>query len=469
MQSISNALNRLQEDVSWFIRAKEVKLLQVRTSGDLWSTVVRLLPMFEFDRDNGSPWVVLEDAHTTADDGWRARAARLREHWDLRRKIFLDREKIEMPLAKYPSARSSPAFPEVSDALWEFGSALAGVLRAQSAPLDGKIVVVLAPGVLDEAETFGSDLLALTSSPSLKLARWIVVLGEDRAALSIVERLGPDAMICDCAIDPEQQGKDFDALASAPKLGRAGPQRIEPPRRVDAPPKLEPELRDAKLRAAGIDPAYLEQAPVLAKLLFGAALAMKDGRGKDAISIQRQARDLAASLGLHDVQVICTIALASYLSGLDKREDAVVELRSAIEHAEQHQLGLAEAQARLALGLLFALDKRYSDAVREYAQCARGAEHAGSPLIAIEGWRLAGQIGIELGSDSNAALCFREAIRIAEGTEVAVAQASSAAEAARALAKRYADKGFEAHAESLFQQAYAIEQGEVGRPKVADQ
>jgi tetratricopeptide (TPR) repeat protein len=279
--------------------------------------------------------------------------------------------------------------------------------------------------------------------------------------------MGPHVIVSACIIDPVQQQKDFAALTAAPRLGRAGPRGVEPPPRVDAPPQLAPEVRDAALRAAGINPAYLEQAPVLARLLFGAAISMKEGRRKDAIVAQRQACDLAASLAMHELHVFCRIALASYMSGLDMRDAAVVELRSAVEHAARHQLGLVEAQARLALGLLFAVDQRYPDAAREYTECARRAEQVDVPLIAIEAWRLAGQIALQLRDDSGAASCFREAIRIAEGSEVDIARASSAPEAARALAKRYDDKGLRAQAESLFQQADAIEHGEVGIPKAA--
>jgi hypothetical protein len=113
----------------------------------------------------------------------------------------------------------------------------------------------------------------------------------------------------------------------------------------------------------------------------------------------------------------------------------------------------------LALGLVFAVDQRYADAANEYVACARRAEQAGVPLIAIEAWRLAGQIQLQLGHEAHAACCFREAIRLAEGSEVDVASSSSAPEAARALAKRYQDKGQRVQAESLFQQADAIERG----------
>ena len=62
-----------------------------------------------------------------------------------------------------------------------------------------------------------------------------------------------------------------------PWLGTS-PSGVRAPRRVDAPPELDPKVRDAALREAGIDPAYLEQAPLLRRLILGAAVAMGDGR-----------------------------------------------------------------------------------------------------------------------------------------------------------------------------------------------
>ena len=95
MQSIASALEQLHEDASWFARAHEVRLLVVRTSGDLRATVVSLLPKYEFHHDNRSPWVVLEDGRIAFDDGWIARATRLAAHWHDRRHLS-KREGLEL-------------------------------------------------------------------------------------------------------------------------------------------------------------------------------------------------------------------------------------------------------------------------------------------------------------------------------------------------------------------------------------
>lgn len=457
MQSISDALNRLHEDASWFARALEVELFVVQTSGDLRKSVVELLPKYEFHHDNKSAWVVLEDAHLADDGGWQARANRLLAEWERRREAFLNEQGLELPAAvpARPGATPPPLQP--------FEASASAVLQALRAPLEG-LVIVLAPTVVDDVEALGAELWALMTAPPLRPCRWVLVVDAEASAPSFLEHMGPHAIRSRCVPDPEQQREDFAALVADPQLGRAGPRGVDRPPRVDDPPPLDPAVRDQALREAGIDPRYLEKAPDLARLALGAALAMKEGRGRDAVKSQREARDLAAELGLRDAQVICQIALATYLSGLDLREPAIEELRSAADLAARHDLGLREAQARLALGLLLALDRRFAEAAREYAECARRAEGAGVPLIAIEGWRLAGQIGLQVGGDAQAAACFREAIRVAEGSEVDMVKASSAADAARTLAKRCQERGLRAQADSLYAQADAMERGEVGVP-----
>jgi len=240
----------------------------------------------------------------------------------------------------------------------------------------------------------------------------------------------------------------------------AGPRGAKPPPRVDDPPPLPREKRDAALREAGVDPALLDAAPKLRQLVLGAAMAMKEGRGNDAVRMQREARDLSARAGQPAIAVIAQIALASYLSGMERRDLAANELREAVQLAQRHQLGQHESQARLALALLMALDKKLPEAAREYAAAGRAAEEAKVELLAIEAWRLAGQFGLQAGVDGQTAInCFREALRIAAASPEAVAQVSSAPEAARKLASLLREKGMAAQAASLEEQAAAMERG----------
>src|SRR6185503_15993531 len=109
------------------------------------------------------------------------------------------------------------------------------------------------------------------------------------------------------------------------------------------------------------------------------------------------------------VKVICQITLASYLSGLGQREKAVRELEDAAGYSEKHTLLEQASQSHLALGLLHALGKRPQEAAKAYSQAARTAVAAKVPLLAIEAWRLAGQIALQLGAEPQAVSCFKEA------------------------------------------------------------
>jgi tetratricopeptide (TPR) repeat protein len=234
------------------------------------------------------------------------------------------------------------------------------------------------------------------------------------------------------------------------------------PARVDEPPAMPPEQRDAMLRAEGIDPAYLEHAPSLRAKLLGAAVAMHGGDGAAAIVLQRDAVSLCAKLELFEMQVISQTALATYLSGLGERAAAKREIQAAIELARARSLPRSESQALLALGLLHNLDREPDAAMRAYADSARAAELANEPSLAIEAWRTAGQLALGHREDAIAADCFGQAIRLAETSPAQVVQSSGAAEAARALAAVYERRAMPEQAASLYAQADAMEAGEVG-------
>lgn len=471
MQSISEAINLFHQDASWFARARELKLFVLRTSGDLRSTLLKLLPGLEFHFDNRSPWVVLEDPHTDADDGWMARTNRLAEAWEKRRQRLAE-DGVQAPAITSPATLGAAA-PGTADRpgrvrtpeerVASFGRLAANLLRALPSPMSG-LVVVLAPTVVERMPALEEEVARLLASAELKDCRFVLLLDSDFAVpATLLKGCGSRALVCECIVSSRSQDRDLEVML-AQESYLAGPKGVAPPRRVDDPPELPKEERDAALRAAGINPAFLEEAPNLRKLVFGAALAMKQGRGPDAIRLQREAKDLAERLEMHQVRVICQIALASYLSGLGQRDRAQRELEDAAACSEQHALPEHASQAYLALGLLHALGKRPPEAAKAYAQAGRTATAAKVPLLAIEAWRLAGQIALQMGAESQAVSCFKEAIGIAQGSEPQMVKLSSAPEATRRLANLCRDRGLAAQAASLFEQADQMERGELAVP-----
>lgn len=464
MQAISSALNQVFEAGSWFVRAHEIMLWVVRASSDIRKPALQVVTGLEFLQDNRSAWVALPDAYTTADHGWQVRANRLIAHWADRRKAFLEREEIEMPEAKIGKAH----FPDTSrrtermliSPMWD---ACAAVIAALRPPLDG-FVIVLTPASIGDLNAMGSEIEMLANDPSLAACRWVWVLDAENPWPDLLNRLGDRGLGCECIPDPDQQKKDFAALlaASPTMIGRAGPRDITPPRRINEPPPMPPEERAAALRAAGINPEYCEKAPQLQRLVLSAAVAMKNGEPEEAVRQQQAAGDLAFSLELFDVTVLCRVALSSYLMAFGRRDEALRVLRSAAGLAHEHRFALPEAQAHLGIGLLLALAERYEDSADAYSVCARCAEAAKVPVLPIEAWRMAGQVSLQAREQEKACQSFREAIRIAEASEVEAVKDSTASEAARKLADIYDQLNMPEQANSLRAEAEAMERGEVG-------
>ena len=459
MQSISRALGRLHEDASWFARAHELRLLAVRTSADMRKAAMKALAQLEYHHDGASPWVLLEDSRAAEDDGWQARANRLLEDWERRREAF-EKEGIELPRVQ-PGGDSTPAEPfrttDPDARVQPFLLAAAGVAAALRDPYRG-LVLVLAPGAIDDARSFEAELELLLQAPALARCRFVLLLVDADPPRRLLAALDGQALTSECLVDPAAFDEDVEALVSGgARGGFAGPRGVVRPRRVDDPPELPKEVLDEELRKAGIDPRYVEEAPRLRDLVLGAALAMKRGRGEEAVRMQREACDVAGGIDLHQIKVICQIALASYLSGLQRADEAVRELVGAAAYAREHALLVQESQAHLALGMLHAVARRPGPATQSYVDAARVAEAAQMPLIAIEGWRLAGQLALNAKLEPQATRAFQEAIRVASSAEPQLARRSSAPEAARALAALCRRHGLTAQADSLDAQAHAIE------------
>jgi tetratricopeptide (TPR) repeat protein len=480
MQSISDSLNVVHERGSWFARAHDVRLLVVQTSGDMRKPALLLLLGLEFHADNFSPWVAIEDARTATDDGWAARAARLVRDWERRRQAFA-REGVDLPAIPEPLVpeRQGPEPDqgllcrvrrgEPSPRLDGFARTVSHVLHALRPPLEG-LVVVLAPTVVDDPRTFEAELDLLLSSSEISDLRLVLVIDADiPPPARLAAALGQHAVTCRCVVDPDELERDLAPLLAAGdpdaregSRSGAGPRGVVPPRRVDDPPEIPRERRDEVLREAGVAPELLEAAPRLRALVLGAALAMRKGDGPSAVRLQREARNLCARAGQTQMEVICQVALASYLTGLGQHDVAVAELEAASDIAGSRALHAPQAHALLALALVEALRGRRPSAAHAYIRAARTAEVAGDALLAIEAFRLAGQLALGLDARPQASACFQEALRVAETSDAQAVQGSSAPEVARQLGALAQRTGIPAQAAVLFHQAERMERGEYG-------
>lgn len=454
MQSVSDPLNLLHEDGSWFARAHELRLWLVRHDQNLRGPVLTLLPKLEFHADNVSAWPVLPDAHTKVDRGWQLRANRIVEDWQRRVDAFT-KEGIEQgPVVAVQCPRGLDAFRAVA----------AAIGKGMAEPLRG-LVVVLALTIVEDPAALESALTELMGDPELQHCRWVLALDLDVPPPRVLlDALGTERSLTTvCRVDQAQQKRDLDAMltGSEPaRFGMAGPVGVTPPRRVDDPPPLPKEQRDAALRADGIEPALLDRAPLVRVKVLQASIAMNEGRGPEAVQRQREARDLCADLGRSELWVILQVTLASYISGMGQHNLAKRELHLAIEQAGVHELGRLHAQSLLALGMLHALDREPVEAVRAYTEAAGVAEQAGELILAIESWRTAGQLAAAQGHEQSAARALHRALHLASEVPPADVKGSSAPEAARQLAAIYERRGMAPQAASLHVQADAMERGE---------
>jgi tetratricopeptide (TPR) repeat protein len=461
MDSFAKPLRALAEDAAWFVREKRLRLLHVVTSGDLRDSVLDVVMGQEFHADNHSPFLRLEDAYSPESRGWEDRALRVREQHAARREAMA-KEGQDLPPLPPPSA-------EKGDALTAFAVLLRQVADARCAPLEG-LVVVLAPTRMEDPREWQRELRVLVEAPKLADVRWVVV-ELDRSSLGpMVEALGAKALSNTCQVDENALQAELarmldgagGASSQAPgpaQAGAAWPRGVVPPPRKGKPTP-SPAQVEAALKEAGIAPGIAgESGRQLRQKVLLAAQALRQKK-VEAIQLQREARDLCLKAGLIRESVLMELILASYLAHLGQPAKALEQYEAAFVRAQQEQLPQLAAQAQLAIGALHFLARKPELAAAAYlrgAECAKAADVA---LLAIEGYRLAGQAWADLGKGSLATQAWRSALAVAEKAPQEEVKASSAAETARALAALCRKHGLAAQAQSLEEQSLRLEHGE---------
>jgi hypothetical protein len=466
MESELGPLKHLAEEAAWFARDRDLRVLQVRTTVDLREPVLAVVMGQEFHADNRSPFVRLDDAFTTAAPAWRARARRLCDQHERRR------EDMAAEGASLPALRPLTA---ARDELASFAAQLREVADARCAPLEG-LVVVLAPTRLDDPVAFEGAVRALVAAPTLNDVRWVLVLvegpGVSRLLQELLQELGGKALTVDCRPDPAAQTRELDqmlaAAASAPadavgpaKIGAAWPPGVSPPPRLNRPPPSPAQVREV-LAAAGLPPSLADgTGDELRRLVLGGAVALRQGRGPEAVRLQREARDLCQRHGMVKESLIMELALGTYLVQLGQRALAITTLRAVVARAEEARHPQEGVQAHLALGMLYTLERKPLDASLAYVAAGRLAQQAGLDLLGIEAYRLAGSSMTDPGHKAKA---WRAALDIARAAPPPEARASSAAETARALAALLRASGLHRQAEALEQESVSLEAGETAPP-----
>lgn len=214
---------------------------------------------------------------------------------------------------------------------------------------------------------------------------------------------------------------------------------------------MDPEAVEALLREEGVTmPLASVHGTALSRVVLRAAQALRRGQTLQAVEQQARARDMCLELGLAREGVLMELLLGAYVVHAGDVKLAAETYQSASARAEQSGLGDLGAQAQMALGALFLLRSQKDEAATAYTKSALFARDAQSALLAVEGFRLAGQMRMELGDEERAVDLWRRALDVAHAAPAVEAKASSASEAARALAALYRKRG-------LMEQALEVE------------
>jgi hypothetical protein len=462
----------LQQDLDWFMRCSELRVLHVATGGDERPIVLQQVALAEGHPRNRSPFFVLEDAHSKVDDGWTMRAARMREIHAARREAMA-RQGYRLPILAEAKEADTP--------LALFARQVFQCIEAQSSvPELTGLTLILAPGRLDAPKVFVESIARLADEKALGDVRFVIVELGDGLRAPLARRFQSALMESRCFRDRDAERQEFgallDAASGAPEgaspqvqAGGAGPRDVLAPPRAGKPPRdapLPPEVAATLSAQLGPAAALLGRAGfLLRQRVLGAASALQGGRVDDALRIQGEARDQCYAAGMEQLGILLEIIRASYLALGARRKPARAAYEAAAERATASGHSELAAQAFLGAGNLAALDKDWVNATRFANRAGQAGERGAQPALAIEGYRCAGQFALRGGSDKVAIDRWKLAMEIAKAAPGDTASLSGAPVVARALAKVLHDKGAHASAAALLLEAEEIERAKGAEPR----
>ncbi len=458
MDSLSQPLDRVTEAVEHFVRTPSLRCLYITTSQMLRLVVLETVTRGELLEVNTTPFFVLEAPTEPGDDGFSLRSDELRLDWRL--------------LAESdPEQRMKPLWPEeeARAPLARFGLELGRAIGQLMPPMTG-LTIVLAPVWVTDAVAFRAGLETLLRQRGLSRVRFIVVETDTRHALALrddaelsraIEHVA--AEMDESLLEAEARAR-LEAMKSAPtsarglrRAGAAGPD-VPPPRRIREPTPLSPEAAQAEASALGIPAAYLQPELLheLQVFVMSAALAAREKNYPEAVRLQREARDRADQLQLFREALIYELVLGGYLLQGGSAERALEIFGNAERRAEAQNLLDQRIQAIMASAATLVLLRRIDEAALRYAEAGSLGEHLKPPVLAIEAFRMCGQLAAGRGHLEQAATAFRRALAAAEASP-GIGALTSAPEAARELAALCRKHGLLAQAQSLEAQAESLE------------
>ncbi|UQA63218.1 hypothetical protein [Polyangium aurulentum] len=464
MQCLTDPLERVAEAMRVFIDRPALRLLHVTTADAIRIPVLEHVMAAEHDAENLCPFVCLEAPVEEGDDGWGIRAVELRVDME----ALCEREATAPEGAA--EVRSMPAEARAKTDLGRFLLELRVAVQCLGKPLAG-LVVVLSPVWVRDVARWQEDVRALLAREDLGRVRWVLVDLEEPISLDVARGLGASAYLVDARIDVAALQEESDALAasieSAPSgawgaraTGAAGPDEAPPPRYNAR--ALDPEELRALAEGANLPPEVLSVEPMqkLRALITGAARAARNRDVAGAVAKQREARAFCKGIGWRKGAVMMACLLGGYALQAGAPRAALDIFTEARDEATEEDMAELAAQAEMARGTCLLLEKRDDEAARSFAEAGMLAGELGSKVMAIEGYRMCGQILLGRGDEKHAVQAFVRALEYAEGATPQERATSSAAEAMHALASVCRAHRLGAQADALEAQAAAMERGQ---------
>lgn len=438
LKCITDALVRVAAAMQTFMAEPEVRFVHIVTNDSLRVSALEHIAAMEHHSENNRPIFILEAPVESNDDGWQARIEELRDDMDdLGERLSKANAGVVVDVM--------PAHAKAKTDLGAFGLELGAALQCLREPLGGFIIVLSPFWVKDRAQWI-DDLKALVRLRTLARVRWVVVDLDVALCKTIADELGNQALVVDARLSDPRLASEMSSMVtlseSAPDgamgyrlAGCAGPDEAPPPRK-EVPPALTPEQAGTFADVYNVPAAAMQVKPMheLRKLVLGASTAMTRGDTVVAVTKMRDARNTAQSMGLERIAIMLTLMMGGYALQARAPETAAKifeEARLTAEKAKMLDLA-AQAQMSMAAGLL-AMGK-HSEAALAYAQAGQRAAEAGIRVIAIEAYRICGEILVKANDLDRAAQAFSRACAIANDAEPSEKQMSSAPEATRELA-----------------------------------
>jgi hypothetical protein len=498
MDHLNEPIDDLRQEAFHFASAEDVRLLYVRVDEVLRQPALETLAAMQWAPGCKRSVFVLDDRSNPEADRWIAWKRALATEYELLRQAHA---KAAMTLPEIPPVLGDET-PEILFARQL--KRVADTFARPDAPTKGVLVVLalrIQPGsasrkqVEAEVKTAAIIEALILTTPSLKAVRWALLVPADPADASdatkharLADTLGDEAIAVDCVVDPEQQAEEMDDLLGAmaeagdgpdgaetagparlaASAGMAAPAVAPPPHPSDPPPEA------VGVKAGKDGPEVEGPLPPLGPFLKGVE-AMRAGDLNAAIKLQQEARERC--LARNDIAgavemdlLLATYAVQALSAGKARLRPALEVLKRAVARAEEAGLLMLGAKAALMLGLVARLDEDGRLAGGSFRRAADLATEVGGPAraLAIEALRLAAELAAGAGLEQRAVALWQEALDHAVAMPRAEAEATSAPECARALAKLLRKHKLEERAQEIeaMISAGATSQGkEPGKPR----